>query len=316
MRKLSRLIAIVVVAAGFSGAARAQQLIDVEAKIKALVAAAVEQQLRSQLGVSLHDAPHSDIKYDDSKVTNQVSGDPTMTFSESGLPDPTQVFVGCCFACNDTDAVKSELTIDYSNDDSVSQRSEWSIGLTLSEGFEFSDEVDFEGLGSIGEKVSMGIELSTNFTQGKEQSHSIAWSSGFKVDTPPHTSLQAIMVVQKVSFKSTSFSLDTVLAGGANIPNVSYKFTDKNGKTVSSGKMDQLAFQIEDAYPNVADRTIHAEGKFSGDQWGTSASYFTFNEQPAPAGTCSPDMPVPACGSSMPANSKLAGTNSVSIPKI
>jgi hypothetical protein len=122
------------------------------------------------------------------------------------------------------------------------------------------------------------------------------------------------MVVERVSFDSVSFSLDTELRGGANIPNLTYTFTDSHGKTVKSGKMT-LAFQIEDAYPNAADRTVHAEGEFTGDQWGTQASYYTFNEQDRAEGQCPPPEGPPACASTIPPNSTLAGKNPVSLPK-
>jgi hypothetical protein len=149
---------------------------------------------------------------------------------------------------------------------------------------------------------------------GRETSQSIEWTTTFGVNTPPNKSLQAVMVVDKLHFDSVKFTLDTELEGGVNVPNLTYKFTDSHGKTVKSGKTT-LAFQIEDAYPNAADRTVEAKGKFTGDQWGIQAAFYTFNEKDRPAGQCPPPEGIPDCATSMPSNATQVGTKPVNIPK-
>ena len=297
----------------FASGAQAQQIVDVEAKIATLIGGAIEARLRAQLGVSTTAAPHAALDYDATKITNEVAGHPTMTFTSNGLPTPAPAFVGCGFGCNATSAEDSSLELKYRQGDEVSQTAEWTIGLKVSDEFEFGSSVDFEGLGSIEDKVKVGVSLSTEFMSGREESQSIEWSSTFTVNTPPFKSLQAVMVVEKLHFDSTGFTLDTELKGGANVPNLKYTFTDSHGKTVKSGTTT-LGFLIEDAYPNAADRTVHAEGTFSGDQWGVQAAYYTFNEQDRPAGACPPPEGVPDCATTMPANSTLVGSKPVTIP--
>jgi hypothetical protein len=313
MKRVAGAAAAAGVLLAFASGASAQQIVDVEAKIASLVANAIEERLRSQLGVSKDQAPHADLDYDAKSITNQIIGHPTMKFTPQGELKVTPMFVGCGFGCNDTSTEEDPLELKYRQGDEVSQSAEWSVALKVSSEFEFGSNVEFEGLGGIEDKIKVGVSLSTEFMNGHESSQSIEWTTTYSVNTPPYKSLQAVMVVQKVGFDSVDFTLDTELKGGVNVPNLTYKFTDSHGKTVKSGKTT-LAFQIEDAYPEAADRTIEAKGSFTGDQWGIQADFYTFNEKDRPEGQCPPPEGAPDCATSMPSNSTKVGTKPVSLP--
>lgn len=313
MKRIAGTAAAAGVMLAFASGAAAQQIVDVEAKIASLIASAIEERLRSQLGVSKDQAPHADLDYDAKNITDQIAGHPTMTFKPKGELKVIPMFVGCGFGCNDTSTDEDPLELKYRQGDEVSQSAEWSVALKVSSEFEFGSNVEIEGLGGIEDKVKVGVSLSTEFMNGHESSQSIEWSTAYSVNTPPNKSLQAVMVVQQVDFDSVSFTLDTELKGGVNVPNLTYKFTDSHGKSVKSGKTT-LAFQIEDAYPNAADRTLQATGSFSGDQWGVQADFYTFGEKDRPAGQCPPPEGAPDCATSMPSDATKIASKPVTLP--